>query len=312
MGLNQDTHRDGALESDLRSEQVTKECENDNGLTRDGELKKEDDVGKSNDDDGGYFDCNICFVEAKDPVVTCCGHLFCWHCLYKWLHRRSGVNECPVCKGEVSYETVTPIYGRGVNNVQDPEADPNFKIPLRPHARRVENLRPNLHTSAFRNSMGDMFRRLTEEGFDLVDIVHGTHSFLNRFMTSSRAIRREQNHEATPYDSGYLDGDLEAEDESQRTHSDVATFPSFHFEVSGDSAVVTDFRTRNQEQVEQSVHVGDYTVYHSSTDDHTNWESQVDSNVEIDSMVSLSTSSPRRRNDSPTNSDVDNGDSLGP
>jgi hypothetical protein len=29
------------------------------------------------------FDCNICFDAARDPVVTQCGHLYCWPCLHQ-------------------------------------------------------------------------------------------------------------------------------------------------------------------------------------------------------------------------------------
>ena len=32
------------------------------------------------------FDCNICLETAHDPVVTLCGHLYCWPCLYKRVH----------------------------------------------------------------------------------------------------------------------------------------------------------------------------------------------------------------------------------
>jgi len=38
--------------------------------------------GKSTEYD---FDCNICLESVQDPVVTRCGHLYCWACLYKWL-----------------------------------------------------------------------------------------------------------------------------------------------------------------------------------------------------------------------------------
>lgn len=34
-------------------------------------------------DDAGMTDCNICFEVACDPVVTQCGHLYCWSCIYK-------------------------------------------------------------------------------------------------------------------------------------------------------------------------------------------------------------------------------------
>ncbi|CAI9761380.1 unnamed protein product [Fraxinus pennsylvanica] len=31
--------------------------------------------------DAGHFECNICFDLVQDPIVTRCGHLFCWTCL---------------------------------------------------------------------------------------------------------------------------------------------------------------------------------------------------------------------------------------
>ena len=64
------------------------------------------------------FDCNICLDSVHDPVVTLCGHLFCWPCIYKWLHFQSASQEpqqqqCPVCKAEVSQASLVPLYGRG-------------------------------------------------------------------------------------------------------------------------------------------------------------------------------------------------------
>ena len=29
------------------------------------------------------FECNVCLELASDPVVTLCGHLYCWPCLYR-------------------------------------------------------------------------------------------------------------------------------------------------------------------------------------------------------------------------------------
>ena len=56
-------------------------------------------------------ECNVCFEAAREPVVTLCGHLYCWPCLYRWL--ASGHTSCPVCKAGVTREAVIPLYGRG-------------------------------------------------------------------------------------------------------------------------------------------------------------------------------------------------------
>ncbi|OEL16731.1 hypothetical protein BAE44_0022248 [Dichanthelium oligosanthes] len=86
------------------------------------------------------FECNICLDPAKEPVLTPCGHLFCWPCLYQWLHAHSTHSECPVCKGEVLEVDVTPIYGRGGE-----EGDSaNLDMPPRPRANRRESLRQQL------------------------------------------------------------------------------------------------------------------------------------------------------------------------
>ncbi|KAI5069099.1 hypothetical protein GOP47_0015400 [Adiantum capillus-veneris] len=87
---------------------------------------------------GANFECNICLEMATEPVVTCCGHLFCWRCLHKWLHLHSRQKECPVCKGFLSDDAITPIYGRGTG--QDTEKKTG-STPPRPHAHRVNGKR---------------------------------------------------------------------------------------------------------------------------------------------------------------------------
>jgi hypothetical protein len=43
------------------------------------------DLAYQKDDlsDAGLFECNICLEMAKEPIVTLCGHLFCWPCLFR-------------------------------------------------------------------------------------------------------------------------------------------------------------------------------------------------------------------------------------
>ncbi|GAV84785.1 zf-C3HC4_2 domain-containing protein [Cephalotus follicularis] len=93
--------------------------------------------------EAGSFECNICFDLAQDPIVTLCGHLFCWPCLYKWLHFHSKSRECPVCKALVEEEKVVPLYGRGKSS-SDPRSKsiPGVNIPGRPVGQRPETAPP--------------------------------------------------------------------------------------------------------------------------------------------------------------------------
>ncbi|XP_052200660.1 uncharacterized protein LOC127807087 [Diospyros lotus] len=103
-----------------------------------------------NNNDAGNFECNICFDLAQDPIVTLCGHLFCWPCLYKWLHHHSHSRECPVCKALVEEEKLVPLYGRGKNST-DPRSKsiPDMNIPNRPAGQRPETAPPPPDTNHF-------------------------------------------------------------------------------------------------------------------------------------------------------------------
>ena len=82
------------------------------------------------------FICNVCLDPVKDPVVTQCGHLFCWPCLFRWLNTHH--RDCPVCKAGVSRENVIPIFIEG--NKDDPRdkvAGAGGDMPSRPTGIRV-------------------------------------------------------------------------------------------------------------------------------------------------------------------------------
>ncbi|KAL6008248.1 hypothetical protein ACLOJK_033754 [Asimina triloba] len=113
----------------------------ENLTPKDSEDEKEDRVNAV-----ANFECNVCLEMAKEPVVTSCGHLFCWPCLYQWLYLHSDHKECPVCKGEVTDSNITPIYGRGSTETKDDKKsgvieDSGLEVPPRPHGRRLESLR---------------------------------------------------------------------------------------------------------------------------------------------------------------------------
>ena len=54
--------------------------------------------------------CNICLEPAIEPVITSCGHMYCWSCLYKWLHAEP-TRGCPVCRTRVILNVnIIPFY----------------------------------------------------------------------------------------------------------------------------------------------------------------------------------------------------------
>ncbi|KAE8790427.1 hypothetical protein D1007_35280 [Hordeum vulgare] len=86
----------------------------------------------------GCFDCNICLEFAVEPVVTLCGHLYCWPCIYEWLRRDAGGGSagrpCPVCKAALTVASLVPLYGRGGSRSNKSRLRP--AIPCRPTVHR--------------------------------------------------------------------------------------------------------------------------------------------------------------------------------
>ncbi|XP_027073493.1 uncharacterized protein [Coffea arabica] len=95
------------------------------------------------DGDASDFECNICFDIAQDPIVTLCGHLYCWPCLFRWLRHHSHSHECPVCKALIQEEKLVPLYGRG-RTATDPRSKPvpGVEIPDRPAGQRPQTAPP--------------------------------------------------------------------------------------------------------------------------------------------------------------------------
>ncbi|CAA7395508.1 unnamed protein product [Spirodela intermedia] len=141
-------------------------------------LEEEDDDG-----DGAAsalnFECNICLELAKEPVVTPCGHLFCWPCMYQWLHLHCHYNECPVCKGDIRESTLVPIYGRGSSGSRTEEVedgDSGLKIPPRPHGHRSESWRQRLQrpvSRRFSAEIANSWRQILGEDVQIGSVIDG-------------------------------------------------------------------------------------------------------------------------------------------
>lgn len=65
------------------------------------------------------------------------GQLFCWPCLYKWLHVHVHYRECPVCKAPIEEEKLVPLYGYGkISDDTRSRSIPCINIPNRPTGQR--------------------------------------------------------------------------------------------------------------------------------------------------------------------------------
>lgn len=47
------------------------------------------------------FKCPVCFDSIEEAAFASikCGHVYCWHCIYKWMTAKSlSKGSCPVCR----------------------------------------------------------------------------------------------------------------------------------------------------------------------------------------------------------------------
>ncbi|CAN0915005.1 E3 ubiquitin-protein ligase RMA1 [Linum grandiflorum] len=127
-----------------------------------GEQEEEEGTNCSSSNNG--FDCNICLDSVMDPVVTLCGHLYCWPCIYKWINAATlaGDDEdneedyysdlrthshCPVCKSEISESSLIPLFSHGQTSDGGVSNAAKSAVPRRPPAplqRRISSPSPRL------------------------------------------------------------------------------------------------------------------------------------------------------------------------
>ena len=68
-----------------------------------------------------YNECPICLENARLPVATRCGHIFCWECIKNWVNIK-GKLECPQCKNGIKLEEVVKLYS-GNSDLKQGEID---------------------------------------------------------------------------------------------------------------------------------------------------------------------------------------------
>ena len=94
------------------------------------------------------FECSICLETAKEPVITKCGHIFCWPCLYEWFESKGNQTTCPNCKNPIHKDDIIPIYTKDENKNNSKKG---FDIP-RPKAQRNPEQQNNNNGGFFSNS----------------------------------------------------------------------------------------------------------------------------------------------------------------
>ncbi|KAH8335725.1 hypothetical protein KR074_012040 [Drosophila pseudoananassae] len=63
--------------------------------------------------------CNLCAQYVRGGVITICGHLFCWACLWPKLHN-SLHPKCPQCSNPlILHEDIIPFHGEGPHGQSD-------------------------------------------------------------------------------------------------------------------------------------------------------------------------------------------------
>lgn len=99
------------------------------------------------DDAHHPFECYICYNPATEPVLTKCGHLYCWPCLYKWART---AETCAVCRATVNEFNIICLQTPSWSTEEDSaaKADENSGIPPRPQPSPPEvskAVRPIVH-----------------------------------------------------------------------------------------------------------------------------------------------------------------------
>ncbi|KAK7853422.1 uncharacterized protein LOC112029554 [Quercus suber] len=158
------------------------------------------DEKKAASGSGGFYDCNICFEMARDPVLTCCGHLFCWPCFFQLSYVDLNVRECPACRGEVTDTSIIPIYGSGSSDstCKSELKETGFKVPPRPRANRIDSVRQQLRSRRVSSPieerihsivgvMGERARTLDTDG------PHIVHERVNSSVNQNQTSQTESN-----------------------------------------------------------------------------------------------------------------------
>ena len=124
------------------------------------------------------FECKICMSVANKPVVTHCGHQYCWNCIYTWSeHKKSKTIDCPVCHFIFDIDKVIPLYTteNSSNPTNQSQQEPAPERPRPDHnsseqqeqRRQYENNRNPFNFNAFGQNFQNLFAGLNGFSFSM-------------------------------------------------------------------------------------------------------------------------------------------------
>ena len=142
------------------------------------------------------FSCSICTDAVMEPVVTHCGHLYCWSCLYRWLENGMTVQErnelfgfsalhsnnpyydpskrvCPVCRAPCSVKRVIPIYVRTDTTTAATAAVASSSSSSLPHHQSENETFTNRHNDETLNAVETVMSSSEDNDDNPVDVVVG-------------------------------------------------------------------------------------------------------------------------------------------
>lgn len=79
----------------------------------------------TNSNNKQQIECIICLQFPVEPIVTQCGHIYCWKCIQQWLSDKKEMT-CAICKNGVDLDNVIPLFG-GQTGASTDKSRPKIK-----------------------------------------------------------------------------------------------------------------------------------------------------------------------------------------
>ncbi|KAJ3442412.1 hypothetical protein M0812_12147 [Anaeramoeba flamelloides] len=193
-------------EEEEEEETKNQQIKNEKQKNQQNEKEKEKEKQKQKKEIG---QCGICYNFATEPVLTVCGHLFCWFCLKNHFDREN--SKCPTCGNDLQEDKdIIPVYGNSTapnvttkNNSQHKnnhdqndteEITEKKSVPQRPKARRNRPSRRHRKRQEQNNPQNQQFMRPNFQiSTGIFGMQMGVFPGLNFSVSTNQRIRNRAN-----------------------------------------------------------------------------------------------------------------------